>query len=63
MHQDMAVAGDRVTGVAEARDMDAAGVLFTARDVVGGRIAPNPFVLIQSLFKMLWTGIFLQDFP
>ena len=50
-------------GCGRGTDIDAAGVLVTARDVVGGRIAPNPFVLIQSLFKMLWTGIFLQDFP
>ena len=34
----MAVAGDRVTGVAEARDMDAAWAPVMARDVGGGRI-------------------------
>jgi len=53
MGQDMAVAGDQVTGVAEARDMDAAWVLVMARDAGGGRIVSNAFVLIKSLFKLI----------
>jgi hypothetical protein len=46
MGQDMAVARDQLTGVAEARDTDAAWVLVMARDVGGGRIVSNAFVLI-----------------
>jgi hypothetical protein len=33
--------------------MDAAWALVTARDVGGGRIVSNAFVLIKSLFKLI----------
>jgi hypothetical protein len=53
MGQDMAVARDQVTNVAEARDTDAAWVMVMARDAGGGRIISNAFVLIKSLFKLI----------